>query len=269
MFEQPTINDYLDQLLVTQEESVLDFGKQKASIQAKAAAAGAFQSSRTILLILDAMDSVVKNGALKMLAGLRRATRSTELDPRELRNLTAARIEELTSAVVNAANWNSAGSWIQSNDAMVRIDERIAELKRKVHFWIRQFDIGFDHSPEPESLGQVTNILNAGDITGPVQQGQGTLTQNAHVHIDIAAAGHAVDDLERELPNLMLADEVRGELEGDLATIKAQLRKSSPSAAILREAGRSVRSITEGVLAGVFTPQGVVAIAMLANALGI
>ena len=59
------------------------------------------------------------------------------------------------------------------------------------------------------------------------------------------------------------------ELKADLATIKAQLQKPVPNGAILTEAGKSVRSIAEGIVAGMMTSRAIQSVSELVRALGL
>lgn len=269
MFEKPTINDFLSQLRMHHDEAVDGMGRAKSKIQAHASAKGALQSGRTIILILEAMDATVERTVSKMLGELRRAADKTDLDNHELRTLTVSRIDEMTSAVISAAQWGTGGRWIRSGSVEKTVEEREQSLRQNVLFWIRQFDVGFDSAAEPEPVGHVTNVVNARDITGAIQQGQTGLTQKAHVQINVAAAVEAVRQLENELASLEIPHAARIDIDSDLATIKAQLRKPTPGIGILQEAVRSVRNVTEGVLGGLLTPHAVTALAILSQALGL
>ena len=67
-----------------------------------------------------------------------------------------------------------------------------------------------------------------------------------------------------ECPSGKVVDDLRA----DIATITSQVAKSEPSRGVLAEAGKSVRSIVEGITAGALTPSAVAAAMALAHVLG-
>jgi hypothetical protein len=73
--------------------------------------------------------------------------------------------------------------------------------------------------------------------------------------LNVEAAKAALVEYETAIKAVDIPNPTLSEIEGDLGAIKAQLNKPTPSTTILSAAGRSLKSITEGVIAGILTPQ--------------
>ena len=90
---------------------------------------------------------------------------------------------------------------------------------------------------------------------GPV----GNLAQNSHSFTQAASIGISVDDLTRlvvelrdNLGELALGEDDRRNVQAQLDTLNAQL-EADPNPVIIREAGRTLRNLTEGAIAGLIT----------------
>jgi hypothetical protein len=107
-------------------------------------------------------------------------------------------------------------------------------------------------------------------MTGNIQQGSPGASQSFEFKLNVEGARTALHAFETELSKVVIDDRTRlDELAADVATIKAQLSKSSPSLTILQEAGKSLRKITERVVAGVVTSPVLKAVVALGTALGL
>jgi hypothetical protein len=113
------------------------------------------------------------------------------------------------------------------------------------------------------------SITVGGNMTGNIPQTSPGATQTFEVKLNIEAARTAVQTFESELSKVAIDDRAMQELAGDIATIKAQLMKPAPSMGILHEAGRSVRSVAEGIAAGVLTSPLLKAATALGVAIGL
>ena len=139
----------------------------------------------------------------------------------------------------------------------------------KVKFALRQFDVGFRDPAEPETP-PMANATNIGTMTGSViLQASPSATQTVEMKVGVMAISTALSTLEHELSKAQIGANAMTELSADIATIKAQLSKPSPSIRILQESGRSVRNIVEGITAGILTPETIAAVGALATALGL
>jgi hypothetical protein len=101
-----------------------------------------------------------------------------------------------------------------------------------------------------------------------VQQGQGN-TQTVQVAIDTASATKSIDALVAELSGQVGSDLRVIEALDDLQAIRSQITRQTPNHTVLRELGRSTRSILEGAVGGMLTPAGLAAAAALWSALGL
>ena len=135
------------------------------------------------------------------------------------------------------------------------LDEKEGEFDKKVQFALRHFDVGHLSPPEPEVPASMKNEIKIDQMIGSViQQGTTGSNQTASVTINFVAVRNALDNLEMILSKHPAPPETAAEIEPEIQTIQAQLAKRMPSVTILREAGRSLRSISEGVAGGLLAP---------------
>lgn len=102
-----------------------------------------------------------------------------------------------------------------------------------------------------------------------LQQGTYNSVQNVRLNISVEGARSALCDLDVALEGIELPARTATELKAEIETIRAQLSKEKPSSSILAEAARSLRSVTEGLAAGIMTPPALAAIAALGSSLGL
>lgn len=119
--------------------------------------------------------------------------------------------------------------------------------------------------PQPQPLAHAThNVIHVeGDLHGAVQQAGAGSHQEAHVVIDQSSVVNALDELMAAVARLEIDPDARNDIEVDAETIRQQLRKRSPSAAVLRAAGQSLATVALGVGANLLTPQVQVLLAAL------
>jgi hypothetical protein len=101
-----------------------------------------------------------------------------------------------------------------------------------------------------------------------VRQGSPGATQTQNVNINVDEAKAAIAALEAHIASLGLPADKLSDLHNDLATIKAQLAKTTPSHSILGEAAHSIRNITERTIEEALSPTVTGAIMELGKALG-
>ena len=96
------------------------------------------------------------------------------------------------------------------------------------------------------------------------------LTTNLSVNmaIKIEEANAAIEDLETRLNELRVPVEKLSDIRSDIATIKAQLAKSTPSHSIVREATHSIRNAVHEVAGEMISPAATAAITALGKVTG-
>jgi hypothetical protein len=117
----------------------------------------------------------------------------------------------------------------------------------------------------------------AGSVTIAVSHSSGVSIQNAGSHstqtattvVGPAHAAQALASFAETWRALPLAEDERADLDADVETLGAQLRKREPSPVILREAARTLRSLTESIAGNLVTPVAAAAALALWKALGL
>lgn len=135
---------------------------------------------------------------------------------------------------------------------------------------------GIDAVEQPESpsavaaLGPIINnhIFASNSTIGAIQQGAIHSTQTvSNSHAGASDIAHLVDQIFERLPESNLSGNDLIEVQSSLETIKAQTKRPTPSAVIFSEAGRSIRNITEGVIASSIQPATLVLLHQLLQSL--
>ncbi len=220
------------------------------------------RSSRIVLLLCDAIRGEFEKGVEAVLGELSRVIRTTDLDRNELRQRTIERLNQYAAAM-KAIMPRSEASILPGY-----ITEQFAALDDHLQFSVRQYDVGFFMPSEPE-VPQVSNAITINEMNNSVvQQGSPGATQSQNITIRIDEAKAAIAAIEAGVGELSLVAEKFSDLQSDIATIKAQLVKGTPSHSILGEAARSVRNIIEGAVGGMLTPALTSALAALGKATG-
>jgi hypothetical protein len=104
---------------------------------------------------------------------------------------------------------------------------------------------------------------------GLLQQGTRHSHQSASNSFDREGAQAALTSFTEALKTLSLPADKLTDLQANLDTVRAQLAKPAPSLSIIQEAGRSVRNLIEGVMAGMLTGPAMTYAQYLIRALGL
>jgi len=132
---------------------------------------------------------------------------------------------------------------------------------------IRPFELGVDSQVSPPSE-IVHNTVIASSINGGIQQAGGDAQQTNTVIITPAEIHAALDRLKAVWKEHGSAA-VSNDVETDIATIEAQLKKEQPDTSTLQAAGRSLRNVIEGAAGGALAAPLAHAMEALSLALGI
>jgi hypothetical protein len=263
MFAEPTINDYLDNIRWHLDKALTNAKHAVSRIQVEHASRGILDSSMTVSRVAGDVKKEFDAGVEAALGELRRAVSKTRLDPRELRQATAQCLTNFAIAVKSVADPGPLRRL-----AGKAADEWRKALDDDLTFKLRQFDVGFFTPHEPE-VPQVSNAINIGSMTNSaLQQGSPGAIQSQNVAIKIDEAKAAIAALEASYGELDLPIEKLRDLQSDLATIKAQFAKATPSHSIVGEAARSIRNVAEGAVGGILTPSITAALVALGKATG-
>jgi hypothetical protein len=249
VFAEPTIDDFLARIDWHISNALDKAGTEVARVRNEASLAGGFKSGRMVMLGIEAARKAFDGGVDTTLGELKRTIRMTKLDPQKLRELVGQRLTKFAAAAKTTAQIDNPATGGLADYSQ----EKFTDFDKYLQFSLRQFDVGFHDAPEPEVPPMTSNSINVGNMTGNIQQGSPGATQTFELKANIGTAQAALQAFEAELNKSEIDDRARQELAADIATIKAQLSKPSPSVSILHEAGKSVRNVVEGVVAGALT----------------
>ena len=251
MFEEPTVQDFSLQLHDVAGAAGKKFGSRISDIKSEMSRNGRLNSGATVMQILDAMDDSFDVAANGMLAELTLSVERTSLPKTELREITENLLRQLSQILSRVAKLQLHGFMNDSSISIVA-SERFELLFERTERLIRKFAVGLWRSTDQVS-GPVTNTVTAGTIIDSVQQA--TTSSSATVTVNQASVElkHALSAFEQALATSHI-DPAEGEIGAELATLKAQLSKQTPSSVVIQEAGKSLRSLTENIVAGAASP---------------
>jgi hypothetical protein len=264
LFSEPTINDYLDNLRWHLAKAATRARVAINQRKSEAAARGVLHSSRTYLTTAEEVRKEFEIGTERALGELKRVARTTKLDKNDLRQSTVQTLENFALEMKALLDVGGLGQRLGS-----AIEGDKAGFDQHLSFVSRQFDVGFFQPIEPE-LPQVHNAINVGSMIGStIQQGSPAATQSVQLTLNVDLARAAIASFEKAVNEADMPSTERNEMIAEVRTINAQLSKAAPSRLIIREAGRSLRSIFEGITAGALTPPVMAVAAALWSALGL
>jgi hypothetical protein len=246
-----TIEARLESKLAGFEQSLLVRFRE---VVASAAARGALRSSARILQMVaalgDEIDAFAASG-LSDLPAIERAgadsaffyeTLGTKLIQLRLRG---------DAHIAKAADWAGPSAVSAAN---AQSQARLAAALLKV----KQHQQGFDR----DHTSVATTHYSISDSPGAVlQAGSPGATATVSVHINHIA--EALAKVEAAAAGLDLDGDAAADLRGEIATIRAQLDKKSPTPIILRESANTLRSIGENLAAGAMQPAFMIAVQAL------
>lgn len=267
MFAKPEINDFLDQLHRRRDSAREELGRAIAALKSELTQRGLLRSGARVKRTLTVTTEVFDRNLELMFGDLRRFCHDTNLDRGELRQAAYGRMQEMLEMSRAVANGDELKALFPSKGGLAAmVDDELTRLEQHLRARQRQFDIGMEDVPPPEGTN-VTNSVHVGTNIGNIQlAGHGA---NQHATFNAKAIAVALDTFDTEMAKVPMDSATRTNLDADIATLRAQLKKPSLSQVLLTETGRSIRGLVEGVAAGMMTPQALAAAAALTGALGL
>lgn len=189
------------------------------------------------------------------LAVLKKAERETGLDARELFEATEAALHDFMETTKAA----SRPQQLRQIEDKRAFRELLADYDRALEDSTNGYRLGLLHSDAP-SAGMSINVGRDMINSGILQASPGA---NLHVAVNVTEISKALAAFEAEVAaSLMSADEL-AHISADVASIKAQVTKPKPDEGILRQLGKSLRTVTESVIGnGISAGLGVAAAAL-------
>jgi hypothetical protein len=261
---KPTLDTYAEWTSDHLNRSIGDIGRSTTEIAARHNAKGAYRSGATIIVTYREAHEHFEKGLKAALGELKRAGRITDIDAGELR----AKTEDLLRDYAEKAKTATRPDVLRQFAGPRLVDERIAMFDQKLDFALKHFDAGFLDPAEPEPPPSMSMTVGT-MIGGAVQQGTVSSAQHVSTSIDLQAARAAALHFGQTLAASEISQSLRSELRADLDTIKAQLGKEQPSSGVLKEAGKSLRTMTENLMANVLSGPTAAALVALWKALGV
>ncbi len=268
MLRDPTIEDFAHWVQFHLDKAIKSTHDACQVVERRNNAKGLLRSGNNIIECFDAAYGEFDKGVEAALGELRVAMVKGVLDKTLLRETVEMQMRQFALDMKHASKAPLFREWGLVPPRV--LDEKEGEFDKKVQFALRHFDVGHLSPPEPEVPASMKNEIKIDQMIGSViQQGTTGSNQTASVTINFVAVRNALDNLEMILSKHPAPPETAAEIEPEIQTIQAQLAKRMPSVTILREAGRSLRSISEGVAGGLLAPHVLTAIAALLSALGL
>jgi hypothetical protein len=251
VFAEPTIDDFNDLIEWHLDKALERAARAVTEVRGEFARAGGVLHSGAVTHSLEAARREWDSGAEAVLGELRRVVRITNLDRNELRQHTVQSLMGFAGRAKAAFPMNEARSLGMTN----AVEEQFAAFDRHVQFQIRQFDVGFLDPAEPE-IPPVANSITIGSMTGcTIQQGSPGAKQTVEVTLDFDAMRKALDVLQAALVASTAPREKVDQLTAEVETIRAQLKKPSPSRLILREAESPFETLSREASAEFLRPR--------------
>src|SRR5262249_37715025 len=191
VFTEPTINDFVDNIRWHLAKALDRARGEVVRIKSEHASRGILQSSMTIMRIFAEVRKEFDAGIETALGELKRAMRKTQLDGRELREVTVQCLENFAiqaKAVTGPEPFRSLVGEV--------IDQNLRAFDQHLKFILRQFDVGFFDPNEPE-VPQVSNAINVGSMVGSaIQQSSPGAKQRVEITLNVESVTNALAGFE-------------------------------------------------------------------------
>jgi hypothetical protein len=151
--------------------------------------------------------------------------------------------------------------WSQISD--VELKQIVSAVTNRLLDFVMDIEAENPHAGEaptseipvpPERVQQLVQNYFHGPV-GNIAQNSTSFSQTATLNVD--QVRELVATIRSELAAVQLEPATRASADAQLATIDAQLTAPTPNEGIVREAGRSLRTIVEGAIAGAVVQPGV------------
>ena len=226
-------------------------------IVAGAAARGALTSSGTVLAKVSATDTALQRLVADGLSDAE-AVSSSGGDE-------AAFYDALSTCLIQLKL--RAGEIVKPTDTSLQgsaraiFENNIEEALNRARLAVRHHQQGFGRARTSANVAihGSTNVIVQANSPGS----QASITFNA------ASVEKAAVEVEAAIPWAEIDAGLAADLRGELATIRAQLSKRSPGGLVIRESGRTLRSLAENLAASAAYPTVLAAVQMLWVAAGL
>ena len=269
MFSQPTLDDFAAAIDWHLDKAAEAAERSYKAITHKRAAQGMLRSGATVIQVYEAAHANFAQGIEQALGELRRDAMNTSLDKTVMRRVTGERLMSFMERCKAATKPDQLLQFAPPGP----VHERLVKFDAILTHTLRQFDVGFLVPPVPEVPPIMNTIITAGGNLSGVAVQQGATHSVQHAASDAAnnveGAISAIAELEQLVAASALSQQTLANIQGDIATIKAQLSKPSRSAAIVTETVRSLRSIVENVAGNALTPRALELVTDLGESLGL
>lgn len=255
MTSKPTYEHFKNWIAFHLNKAVETTGKEVSGLISMLNAKGAYHSGRAILLIFEEVDRGLEMGINAALGETKRVARLTDLAETELRKIT----EKELHSFVNQLKIMSKADQMRDWGAPRVVSERLAKLDERLSFTLQNYDIGFLDPSEPELPPTMSNNINIGNMSGgAIQQGTSHSALNQS-NFNLSEAQQVLEAFRIAFEKENLTVDQRGNIEADVATLKAQLSKPARSEAMIKETVHTLRNVVEGITAGALTPPAITA----------
>ncbi len=143
---------------------------------------------------------------------------------------------------------------ILDSNGVIKMHPSLSNLNAKitvsgVHF-LQQIEREILKSEKPIPVSSTINVVQVQNmINSPFQQGtsQSTFQNNTRIQEHIEELKSFLNDLKQSIDNLNISDDLKSELESEIATAEAQAKHPKPRATAIKETLDSIRKVFEGV----------------------
>jgi len=151
---------------------------------------------------------------------------------------------------------------IEEIEAFIRFNEKLrflsrsakaesfAQMRNNVDFYLRQYQAGLFQPPNEFGKLQLNNKIRIREMSGgAIQQGtvESSQTNILNNEINVSAALDALTAIESSLEQALGPDDKLSQIQADMSALKAQLERPEVKTGVVREIGRSLRKVMEGV----------------------
>jgi hypothetical protein len=265
---EPTNDDFGDRIGRSLEGARSELERTIKAVCHKAAAKGSLRSGNTVHEVMQTVSDAIEANIRSALAELHRISQQTDLDQSELFDITRSALQDHVQRVELSVR----GGTIKHFAPQQFLDDSFQKINDDLQFHLRQFQLGLSEIHCDIRSTHMKNEIHIGAMSGStIQQGTSNSNQTNSINneIDVTSALDALGALDDRLSEAICDDAQLANIRADISALKAQLERPEDSTDVVREIGRSLKKVTEGIAINVGSEALTGAALKLRKALGL
>lgn len=237
-------------VIAHQCDAARESSKRFGHVVAERAAAHTLLSGATIRKLADEAGEVLEEYAETLIALAEQFSHQLGISSKELHEVMQVSLTQLPLVMLEAGVIKNLEAKVGRPSVRLEMLKLLKPHQERARLKLSKFKIGL-RSQVGNGVQTVSNTIIAHNLnTANIQMGVNNTAQDIRQTTDYSQLEKTINEIESAVPSMDVDDSVADDLREDIATIKSQLKKRTPSGSIIGETAKSIRNILEGGVGG-------------------